>query len=54
VKLSARRAGLAGEEVSFILCPLTPPTTRGLRGAFQSNGLGKDARVEHPEKFRRG
>jgi hypothetical protein len=26
------RAGLPGKEISFILCPLTPPTRRGLRG----------------------
>jgi hypothetical protein len=25
VKLPAHRAGLPGKEVSFILCPLTPP-----------------------------
>jgi len=28
-KLPAYRAGLPEEEVSFILCPLTPPTRRG-------------------------
>jgi len=38
VKLPAYRAGLPGEEVSFILWPLTPPTRRGLRGTFRSNG----------------
>lgn len=29
------RAGLPREEVSFILCPLSPPTRRGLRGTFR-------------------
>ena len=41
VKLPAHRAGLPGKEVSFILCPLTPPTRRGLRGTFRSKGLNK-------------
>ena len=36
VKLPAHRAGLPGKEFSFILCPLTPPTRRGLRGTFRS------------------
>jgi len=36
VKLPAHRAGLPGKEISFILCPLTPPTRRGLRGTYRS------------------
>jgi DNA-binding response OmpR family regulator len=36
VKLPAQRAGLPGKEISFIWCPLTPPTRRGLRGTFRS------------------
>gem|GEM_PF-6078265 len=36
VKLPAHRAGLPGKEISFILCPLTPPTRRGLRGTCRS------------------
>ena len=34
-------AGLPGEELSFILCPSTPPIGRGLRGTFRPriNGL---------------
>jgi hypothetical protein len=38
VKLPAHRARLPGKEISFILCPLTPPTRRGLRGTFRSKG----------------
>jgi hypothetical protein len=36
VKLPAHRAELPEKEVSFILCPLTPPTRRGLRGTSRS------------------
>jgi hypothetical protein len=36
VKLPAHRAGLPGKEISFILCPLTPPTRRGLWGTYRS------------------
>jgi hypothetical protein len=35
VKLPAHRAGLPEEEVSLILCPLTPPPKRGVRGTFR-------------------
>ena len=35
MKLPAHRAGLPGEEFSFILCPLTLPTRRGLRDTFR-------------------
>jgi hypothetical protein len=35
----ADTAGLPGKEISFILCPFTPPTGRGLRGTFRSNTL---------------
>jgi len=35
VKLPARRACLPGEEISFILCPSTPPIRRGLQGTFR-------------------
>ncbi len=31
MKLHAHRAGLPEKEFSFVLCPLTPPTRRGLR-----------------------
>jgi len=37
MKLPAHRAGLPEKEVSFILCPLTPPTRRGLLGTFRPN-----------------
>ncbi|GEM_PF-6607525 len=40
VKLPAHRAGLPGKEISFILCPLTPPTRRGLRGTCRSCEIG--------------
>ncbi len=45
VKLAAQRARLPGhavasrmraKEISFILCPLTPPTRRGLQGTCRS------------------
>jgi hypothetical protein len=36
VKLPAHGEGLPGKEISFILCPLAPPTRRGLRGTFRS------------------
>jgi hypothetical protein len=36
VKLPAHKAGLPGKEISFILCPITPPTRRGLRGTCRS------------------
>jgi hypothetical protein len=32
LKLAAHRAGLPGEEASFILCPLTPPSRFGGTG----------------------
>jgi len=35
VKLPANEAGLPGKEIPFILCPLTPPTRRGLRGTLR-------------------
>jgi hypothetical protein len=35
MKLPAQRAGLPGKEVSFMLCPLTPPTRRGLQGTLR-------------------
>jgi hypothetical protein len=37
VKLPAHRAGLPGEEVSFILCPLTPAYKAGLAGRVPVN-----------------
>ena len=33
MKLPAHRAGLPGKVLSFILCPLIPPTKRGLHAA---------------------
>ena len=42
MKLPAHRAGLPEEEVSFILCPLTPPTRRGLRGTFRPKGMWRE------------
>jgi hypothetical protein len=40
VKLPAHRAGLPEEEVSLILCPLTPPPKRGVRGTFRPKAGG--------------
>jgi hypothetical protein len=44
VKLPARRAGLPGKEISFILCPLTPPIPLwrdGARSGQSSTFKGK-------------
>ena len=38
LKLAAQRARLPGREILFYLCPLTPPSRRGLRGTYR---LGK-------------
>ena len=43
MKLFTHRAGLPGKEVSFILCPFTPPTRRGLLGTFRSGGRSLSA-----------
>jgi hypothetical protein len=45
-KLPAHRAELPGKEVSFMLCPLTPPISRfGGTGTFRSNEQGRKNRA---------
>ncbi|MBP1695549.1 MAG: hypothetical protein H6Q41_737 [Deltaproteobacteria bacterium] len=39
MKLPAHRAGLPGEELSFILCPLTPYPALAGRGTFRPTFL---------------
>jgi riboflavin kinase/FMN adenylyltransferase len=52
VKLPAHRAGLPEEEVSFILCPLTLPTRRGLRCTFRSSRESIMQIIKGIENFR--
>jgi len=51
VKLPVHRTGLPGDEVSFILCPLTPPIRRG-QGALAGQGgqliWGRQAGILEP------
>jgi len=54
VKLPAHRAALPGNVMSFILCPFTPPTRRGLQGTFRPPILIRQSFFEpvilrHPE-----
>ena len=51
MKLSAHGAGLPGKEVSFILCPLTPPTRRGSAGHVPVNVRSRNSQIGGQNSF---
>ena len=50
LKLPVQRTGLPGDEISFILRPLTTPARRGLRGACRSIFLFDEEKIRMEKK----
>jgi len=48
VRTGQVRRGLPGKEISFWLCPLIPPTRRGLRGTCRSTDLSYSPEPQPP------